>query len=120
MPQPAVRVKGLRELVRDFGKMDAQLKKDLQDEIKNVAKIVSDDVTSRASRFGPAVSDKIRPRVSGARGFVQSNARSKGIRPDFGRLLMESSFIPALQAKEGEVVRAMEDMLDRLGNSNGF
>lgn len=113
-------MRGLNELVRDFGRLDAELKRGLQREIHEAAAIVSNDARGRAGRFGAPVALKIRPRVRGARGFVESRARSRGVRPDFGALLMRTALLPALGGRQEDVVRRLEGMLDRLAHGAGF
>lgn len=120
MARETVRVEGLRELVRDFGRIDADLRRQLQREISEAADIVAQDARSRADRYAGNPGGKIRPRVRGASGYVESRARSKGIRPDFGALLMRTAFLPALASKESEVTRRVDQMLDRLAGSYQF
>jgi hypothetical protein len=59
----SVKVDGLNELVRAFGKIDKDLRRDLQREISGVAKVVGDDVRP-GERFRKV--GRIRERVRGA------------------------------------------------------
>lgn len=122
MAQATVRVRGLKELQRDFRKMSARLDKDVNKELREAAKIVSDDARSRFSAYSGPSSMGIRPRVKGGgRAFVeQSRRRTTGQRPDFGVLQMRKAFLPALDAKQEEVIERLDDMLGRLGGDYGF
>ncbi len=63
----------------------------------------------------------IRAGSSVGRAVVRQNARrTTGKRPDFGRLLMRTVLIPALEDNQEEVVEGLGRMLDRLATDNGF
>lgn len=116
----SIKVKGLRELNRDFGRINRELRRDLQKEMQNVASVVSDDAREWATRlYGPSVGNKIRPRVRGASAFAESRAQSKGLRPNFGGKVM-GVLLASRAKKQDEVIRGLEDMLDGLASENGF
>jgi hypothetical protein len=124
----AVRVQGLGPLVRDFGKMSRELRRDLQREIADSTGIVAREAKAVAEREGlresGALIRSIKARVRGAVGFVQVGATRRGF-PYPRRLEYESggrrAFVgPALESKQEDVVEAMNDMLDRLASRNGF
>jgi hypothetical protein len=125
-------VSGLDQLVRDFGKVSKELRRDLQRELQDVAKIVSDEAKAIVERDTLIESGKlkngIRPRVRGATAIVENRAQKGGFKyPGIyefgvsGRVKARRPFLlPALEAKQGEVYEALEDMLDRLTSKNGL
>jgi hypothetical protein len=113
-------VHGLAELVRAFRKLDDDLRREIQKEIQQAAEIVSDETRRRAERYGGQVASKIRPRVRGSTGIVESRAKSRGLRPNFGPLLIRTAFLPALASKQAQVVARLDEMLARLGGDAGF
>lgn len=116
MAQRAIKVDGLSQLVRDLGKADKDLRRATQKELSAIAKIVSDRAGhDAASRFGGRAGRFIRPRVRGASAYAESRARSKGIRPNFGTLIM-GVLLKARSAKYDEATRRLERMLDNLLN----
>ena len=129
-----VAVRGLDQLVRDFGKVSDQLKRDVQRELQDIALIVSDQAKENARSEGLDKSGRlikgIRPRVRGATAIVEDRAKSKGRRFPYpgiyefgvsGRDRRRRPFlVPALDQKQGDVMRGLEDMLDRLTSQNGF
>lgn len=137
----SVRVSGLRELVRDFNKMDRELGRDVQRELEDIARIVSDEAKDVVEREGLVDTGRlqkgIRPRVRGTTAIVENRAKSpkpkterartKGNYPypgiyEFGRAggKRRPFLVPALENKESEVMAGLEQMLDRLTSRNGF
>ena len=116
MAAAQVYVRGLSELVRDFRKLDPALARSVQGEVKDVLEVVASEVRSRASSFAPPL---VSVSTRGGRGFVR-RTRSKNLRGDFGALLMTRAYLPAMAAKEEEVVRAFDDMLGNLFDDHGF
>lgn len=116
-----VRVKGLRELQRDIGRVDKQLRSELGKELKKLAEPVAADASRRVARFGEKTAAGI---VAGRRGggaVVRQRLRKvTGKRGDFGALQMRTALIPALEAHEEEVVHGVEDLLDRLTSEAGL
>lgn len=117
----SVKVEGLRELQRALRNVDKQLGKQLRDELKKAADIVAQEATALFSGINPVSAAGFKPRARGASAFVQqTRSRTTGLRPDFGALQMRVALLPALAAKEGDVVQQVEGMLDRLGQQEGF
>lgn len=121
MAQQTVRVSGLRQLNRAFREVDKALAKELRDELRDAAGIVAEDARSRFQSISPSSAAGFKPRARAAGAFVeQSKRRTTGKRPDFGALQMTRALLPALEAKEGEVIDRVEQMLDRVGDRAGF
>lgn len=121
MAASTVRVKGLRELQRDFRKMSKDLSKEVRDGLREGAEPVRQEA---AALFSPISADsaagyKVRVRQRGV-AVEQSRRRTTGKRRDYGRLQMGRALIPGLEAKQGEVIRGVEKVLDKLAGSNGF
>lgn len=118
----AVRVKGLKELHRDFRKMSKELSKDLDKELKKAAEPVREEAASRFQAYSPSSASGFRVRTKGfGRVFVeQRKRRTTGKRPDYGSLQMRRALLPALGSKQDDVVKAVDRMLGRLGGEYGF
>lgn len=127
-----VRVTGLRELIRDFNAVDKDLRRDVQRELQEVARIVSDEAKDLVRSDDLVESGQlekgIRPRVRGATAIVENRAKRRGYPyPGIyeygvsGKDRARRPFLlPALEAKQDEVVEALEDMLDRITSRNGL
>ena len=127
----AVRVEGLADLRRDFGRLSKALQDDFRDEIKAVADIVAVESRAIAKRKGLHDTGRlirsIKPGTSGAVGVVRANAARKGYRYgavyEFGRGGKRAFLRPALESKRDEVVEAFGDLLDdmheRIGRFRG-
>ena len=115
-----IKVKGTAELLRDLRKADRDLARELQAAIKDLARIVADDARSRAERFGGRTARGIKPAVRGSTGLVRQSIGGRRVRPQFGTVLMRSSFLPALAANETKVERELERMLDHLFSGAGL
>jgi hypothetical protein len=118
----AVRVEGLRELRRDFGRMSKTLKRDLDKQLRQAGQVVADDARPRLARYDVRSAAGIGVRVRGGGRVVveQKRRRVTGKRPDYGSLQMREALVPAVEAKQGEVERNLERMLDNLADRNGF
>lgn len=116
-----VRVQGLRELQRDFRRMSSELAKDLRSELREAGDIVRDDARPRMAGYSGKTAAGFRTVVR-ARGVAveQRLGRTTGKRPDFGALQMREALVPALDAKQDEVVDRLDRMLDHLAGENGF
>ena len=125
----AVRVKGLRELTRDFKRMSKDLDTEVTQELKRVAEPVR--VTAERLAISRIRNMPGSPRwagmkvgVASGRGVVwmRPSARRRGgsSRPNLGAMLLERSMDPALDQKQGEVVEGLDRMLGRLGGDYGF
>jgi hypothetical protein len=117
-----VRVRGLRELQRDFKKMGGGLNKDIDRELRQAGQIVADEARSRFAGISAASAAGFRPRTRGFGRVVveQRKGRTTGLRGDYGALQMRRALLPALGAKQDEVVKALDQMLGHLGGENGF
>lgn len=121
MAEASVKVKGLNQLVRALNKVDKELAKEIRSEIREVAKVVQDDARSRFMGVDARSAMGLRASARGGRGFVgQRYKRTTGHHPEFGSLQMRKALLPALGSKQDEVVRRLEEMIDRLGNRAGF
>ena len=132
MPQGAVRIKGLRELQRDFKKMSKELSRELRSELKEAAEPVqrrAEELAFSEIRNMPLSPQWARMRigVSAKSVYVVPLSRSRGgkgrgrrRRPNLAPLMLERAMDPALEQKQGEVVQRLERMLDRMGTDNGF
>lgn len=115
MADSTVRIRGLKETVSAFKKLDRNLPKVVTDGLKDAAVPVADASRQKISRYGGAKLNTIRPRVAG-RGsvFVTQGARKvTGLRGDFGSLQMRR-MLEALDENEGEVIRRVEHALEAM------
>jgi hypothetical protein len=117
-----VRVRGLRELHRDFKKMSKELGKEVDAELKKAAEPVRDDARSRFSGYSArsAAGYRVRSRGFGTVVVEQSRRKTTGQRPDFGSLQMRRALLPALHSKSDEVSSRIDRMLGRWGGEYGF
>ena len=126
-----VRVEGLRELTRAFGKISTDLRDEVRDELLDAVEPVKERAEQLAlSRIrnmpeSPQYAE-MRTGVSKARGVVfmvpawRTRRRPNRRRPNLGELLLERAMDPALDEKEDEIVRGVERTLDHLARENGF
>lgn len=121
MAAGSVKVKGLRELRRDFRRIDKSLDKEVREGLKQAAEPVRQAAADLFSGVDArsAAGYKVRVRQRGV-AVEQSRKRTTGLHPEFGTLQMRRALLPALASREGEVVEAVEDILDRLADRNGF
>lgn len=109
------KVRGLRETLRAFHRLDRGLKKELRDALKEAAEPVARDARDRLSRYAGASIGTIRPRASQAGAFVTQGARKvTGHRGDFGQLQMTRVMIPALEDNADEIEERAGRALDTL------
>lgn len=118
----SVKVKGLAELQRAFKRLESDVAKEIESELREAGKIVADDARRRLAPVSPYSAMGIRPRV---RGFgrvevEQSRRRTTGTRPDWGDLIMKRDLLPALSQNEEKIVQSIDRMLGRLGGEQGF
>jgi hypothetical protein len=111
----SVRVEGLRELNAALGKFAKDAQKELQKELRAVAEPIAADTRSRLGGLGGRTVAGVSAGSSAGAAIVRQRARrTTGLRPDFGALQMRRGFLPALKAGEPGVIRAVDEMLDRL------
>ena len=124
----AVRVKGLKELTRDFKKMSKELSQEVTGELKKVAEPVRSTAEQMALTGIRNMPDSprwagMRVGVAPGRGvvWIRPTARRRGgsPRPNLGALLL-NEMDRAVDKKQDEVVDGLEKMLDRLANDYGF
>ena len=112
-----VHVEGLRELNRDFGRISKKLQREFQAEIRKLAEPAADAIRRKASGHGfsaPTLSG-IRAGSSSGHAVVRQARRKKtGSRPDFGSTQYRLAFLPGAEEAEPEVVKGVEDFLDRI------
>lgn len=125
MAENTIKVRGLRELQRDFRKMGGAVNAELKAGLREVAEVVRSDAQSRASssirNIGPRW-ERMRTGVTTRVVYVAPLARNRGGPPraNLAGLLMDRALQPALDANEGEVVARVDMVLGRLGGENGF
>jgi hypothetical protein len=118
----SIKITNLRQFHRALKDYDEDLKRELEQELKDAADIVRTDARRRFSTIDVRSAAGFRPRVKGfGRVLVeQSRRRSTGQRPDFGSLQMRRALIPAVYDNRERVMDAVENMLDRIGLQEGF
>lgn len=128
-----IQATGIRELVRDFNKLDKDLAKNIKSEIKDVAGVVAEEAKATALRkdlydTGKLVKS-IRPSFRSGRAYVRAGAKRKSfpypVVYEYGGRGTDSigprAFLqPALDAKEEEVVKKLDDTIGSLGQDHGF
>lgn len=129
----AVRVEGLRPLVRDLGRVEKGLRRELQKELDEIAKMVRDE--SRDKARGERLVDSgrlvrgIKHRVRGSEAFVRSTATKAGFPypavyefggRGIGKYGPRAFLMPTVEKQLPQTVSMLEDMLDRLTSANGL
>jgi hypothetical protein len=121
-----VKVKGLKELQRDFRRISKKVDKGLSAELKQAAEPVKTEAQQLALgriRGMPRTPRWAGMRIGVATGrvYVVPSARRRGgsPRPNLGGLLLEQ-MDAAVEAKQAEVLERMEDWLDHIGDGYGF
>jgi hypothetical protein len=121
MAAETVRIKGLRETIRAFNKIDRSVAKEIRDELKKVAVPVAESAKSRLSRYQGLSLGTIGPKATTKSVFVTQRKRKvTGRRGDFGALQMRVGLLPALAENEDNIIHEVEQALDRLTRENGF
>lgn len=127
MATGAIRIRGLRELNRDFKKISKDLGKELRSELKEAAEPVRS--TAEKLALGRIRNMPRSPHWAGMRVgvtaksvYVVPQARRRGGsgRANLATLLLERAMDPALEQKQDEVVEKVDDMLGHLFSRNGF
>ncbi len=129
MPTGSVKVHGLRELNRTFKAMG----KDVQKETRNQLREVGEPVRQAAEQLAVAEFGNIdkgdnawsamRLGVTQKLVYVAPKQRTRGIgtpRPTFGTALLQRAMLSAVDRNEELVIAALEHMLDRLADREGF
>jgi hypothetical protein len=131
-----VYIEGLREFRRDLRRIDVQLGQGITDALRDAAEIVAAEARRRAPRGSRPIppgrrprkrlADAIRPRVRGDVALVVANVTQRSAawpqgyryprRYEYGD--RNRPFLrPALAAKQAEVERALERLLDKIGDT---
>lgn len=110
----AVRVKGLRELLRVTDQLPKDVKRGVRDELRKVAEPVRAEATrlfvarvgdANATRYGISV------RKVGTVTVEQRRKRTTGKHPEFGARQMRKAMVPALERHQQLVVRELDGVL---------
>lgn len=128
-----VRVEGLSELIRDLGKLERGIRKEIRGELKDVAEIVAEQARDNAREQGLVDSGRLvkltKPFARGSTAGVRSGATRDGYpypaRYEFGgrgaNAVGPRAYLrPALDEKTSDVVDALGDVIDRLTSASGF
>lgn len=115
MPQ-AVRVKGLRSLLRATDAAGKETKKLVRDELRQAAEPVRAEAAARFAGIDArtAASYGISVRRVGTVTVEQRKRTVTGQRGDYGALQMRRALIPALESNTEEVVERLDQALERL------
>lgn len=130
MAAGTIRVEGLDALIRDLNRMDRELGRDVQRELQAAARIVSEDAKSQVRQMGldgtGNMERSIRPRVVKRSNAIVEARRSYYRRYYYALIYHFGTFgtrpkrsgVPfmylALERKQAEVVRHLDQMLGRL------
>ena len=121
-PAAQVKIRGLRELHRALKRYDAELKLDLERELRDAGAIVAADARQRFSAIDARSAQGFKTKLRGFGRVVVQQQRRKttGQHPEFGSLQMRRALIPSVASNEDRVINTIEGMLDRLGREKGF
>lgn len=133
-----VRVRGVRELSRAFGKVDRDLPKELRDEFKGIATTAAGRVASKVPRDSGTAAGSVKPRAStrgagiavgGARApyfawldFGGSVGRHGSIKRDWmGKPGGDGRYLyPTLHEMQPETAEAADEAIKKVARSAGF
>jgi hypothetical protein len=112
-----VRIHGLREFQRALKEADEDTRNGLREQLAAAGEIVAEEARSRFAFYSPVSAAGYQPlvRMKGV-AVRQTLRKTTGLRPDFGALQMRRALEPALDAKQQEVVKSIEDMLERMAD----
>lgn len=115
-----VRVRGLRETLRAFRRLEAEIGPEMRTELRAIAEPVALTARSLISPYQGASVRTIGPRVTQTGAAVTQRAKKvTGRRGDFGALQMRR-LEEALEEHADEIEPKLEDMLDRITRKEGF
>lgn len=111
-----VRVIGLREFIRAADRASRDTKRLVRQELARAAEPVREEAERRFKRYNQVSAGgyRVSVRRAGLVYLVQSKRKVTGLRPDYGSLQMREAFIPAGEAKSGEVRNEMEQAVIRI------
>lgn len=117
MADATVRVHGLVELNRAIKKADRETQDKLKEPFRRIGEIVRAEAQERFSTIDSrsASTFKVKTLVKGVR-VEQSRRKTTGLRGDFGALQMRRALLPALDAKQPEVIRELEGGLEEIAD----
>lgn len=112
----ALQIKGLAETQKYLRKLDKNLPKVVENDLRMVARPIAATVrTKLRSRFPGVQANRVRPVLTTGRLVVRQTAQKKsGLRPDFGRSQMKFAFEPALAEHEPTLLASVEAAMDRM------
>lgn len=123
----AVHVEGLKDVQRALNKINKDASKRVRKELRTVAKPVKATAEALAvqeiTNIGPAWS---RMRIGAPAGSVYVAPRQRGQkqgpakRANLAIMLADEVFSPTLAQHEDQIMRDVEEALDRLGHEAGF
>ncbi len=117
----SVKVKGLRELRSAIKRVDDDLSREVDQELLGIAGEVAGDAARRFRATSARSAAGFKPKARGfGRVTVVQTVRSKKVRPQFGAIQMRDALIPAVWSKADDTERALDRMVGRLANRNGF
>lgn len=121
MAAATVRVRGLTDLRRDLRRAGSELAKDTRKALKEAADPVRREAQFRFAGTNARSAAGYRVAVR-ARGVAveQRLRRTTGQHPEWGSLQMRTALLPALLGRQEDVLRGLENMIDRLASHNGF
>lgn len=117
MAQSTTRVRGLKEFIRAANKAEKETRKTVHLKLREAGDVVRVEARQRFDRYSvkSASGFRIRSRVGGV--FVEQSLRkTTGQHPEYGNLQMVRALEPALDAKQGEVERRLEQAMDELAD----
>lgn len=121
MATGSVKVQGLRELRREFKRIDKDADKEVRDGLREAAQPVREEAANIFARYDArsAAGYRVSVRQRGV-AVEQSRRRTTGQHPEFGALQMRRALIPALERREDKVVEGVERVMDMLSRRSGF
>lgn len=126
MTDPAVNVKGLRELNRAFAKTDKTTKKRMKEQLRQVAKPLASEAEQRTlGTIGNMTPAWAQTRIGVTQKLVYVAPKQRGgkgngtNRPNLKPLIMDRSFGPTLDAHRDGIIRDFESMLDEVARTWG-
>lgn len=115
MASSAVRVRGYKECARAARRAGKEVNKEVRAAFKEVAEPVRTEAAQRFSLIDArsAAGFVIRVRQKGI-AVEQRIKRTTGKRGDYGALQMRRALLPALASNEDDVMKAMDDAIDKV------
>jgi F0F1-type ATP synthase membrane subunit b/b' len=112
-----VRVHGYREFQRAAKNAPKDIKRETRKAFARVGDLVKDEAAQLFESIDArsAAGFKTRVRQRGV-AVEQSLRKTTGTRPDFGGTQMRVALVPALEEKEDEVERELEDAIDTVAD----